>query len=116
MVLGNPDESSSNIDMVLEVGPHTALGGPIKEVLSQPDFGSLDVPYVGCLIRNEDSRDCMLNMAATLIRKGYQVDLAHLRSSAPGYKPRALTDLPSYPWNHSIKHWSESRHSVAYRQ
>lgn len=116
MVLGNPDESGGNIDMVLEVGPHTALGGPIKEVLSQPDFGSLDVPYVGCLIRNEDSRDCMLNMAATLIRKGYQVDLAHLRSSVPGYKPRALTDLPSYPWNHSIKHWSESRHSVAYRQ
>ena len=97
MVLGNPDESGGNIDMVLEVGPHTALGGPIKEVLSQPDFGSLDVPYVGCLIRNEDSRDCMLNMAATLIRKGYQVDLAHLRSSAPGYKPRALTDLPSHP-------------------
>lgn len=97
MMLGNPDESGGNIDMVLEIDPHTALGDSIKEVLSQPDFESLNVPYVGCLIRNEDSRDCMLNMTATLIRKGYQVDLAHLRSSVPGYKPRALTDLPSYP-------------------
>lgn len=115
MVLGGSGESGSNIDMVLEVGPHTALGGPIKEVLALPEFGGLEVPYVGCLVRNEDARDCMMNMAATLIRKSYQVDFAQLSSSAPGYKPSTLSDLPSYPWNHTIKHWSESRHSVAYR-
>ncbi|KAL9616277.1 MAG: hypothetical protein Q9160_008839 [Pyrenula sp. 1 TL-2023] len=116
MILGKMDESGSSIDVVLEVGPHTALGGPVKEVLLQPEFESLDISYMGCLVRNEDSRDCMLTMALSLMRKGYQVDLSKLRDSTRAYKPRVLTNLPSYPWNHSIRHWSESRHSQAYRQ
>jgi acyl transferase domain-containing protein len=116
MVLGDMDESGSSIDVVLEVGPHTALGGPVKEILSQPEFEGLDMPYMGCLVRNEDARDCMLTMALNLVRKGHQVNLSQLGSSVKGYKPRVLTDLPSYPWNHSIRHWSESRHSQAYRQ
>jgi acyl transferase domain-containing protein len=116
MVFGDMDESGSSIDVVLEVGPHTALGGPVKEILSQPEFEGLDVPYIGSLVRNEDARDCMLTMALNLVRKGHQVNLSQLGGSTKGYRPRVLTDLPPYPWNHSIRHWSESRHSQAYRQ
>ncbi|KAJ8105116.1 hypothetical protein OPT61_g10374 [Boeremia exigua] len=122
MVLGGAadDDSGavSNVDVILEVGPHTALGGPIKELLSQPAFQGVNVPYVGCLVRNENAQDCMLSAALDLLRKGYPVSLFQLRgfeedSNAPR---RVLTDLPSYPWNHSIAHWNESRHSRAYRQ
>ena len=120
MVLGGLDGSNrSNIDLVLEVGPHTALGGPIKEILSLPEFEGLDVPYMGCLKREENARDCMLTMAVSLIRKGYQVDLAQRSGSALGHgqeKPSVLTDLPPYPWNHAIRHWAEARVHTAYRQ
>lgn len=114
MVLGDLDELKSNIDIVLEVGPHTALGGPVKEILSLPEFEGLTIPYMGCLVRNENARDCMLAMALNLLRKGQQISLSQLGSSF-SHTPRTLTDLPSYPWNHSVRHWVESRHSQAYR-
>lgn len=113
MVLGESNES--NIDVVLEVGPHTALGGPIKETLSLPDFEGLNIPYMGCLVRNEDAHDCMLAMALNLLRKGYQITVSQLGSGFFSSMPRVLTDLPSYPWNHSVRHWVESRHNQSYR-
>ncbi|KAF2108586.1 hypothetical protein BDV96DRAFT_504431 [Lophiotrema nucula] len=114
MVLGDLDEQKSNIDIVLEVGPHTALGGPVKEILALPEFEGLTIPYMGCLVRNENARDCMLSMALNLLRKGQQINLSQLSSSF-SHTPRILTDLPSYPWNHSVRHWVESRHNQAYR-
>ncbi|KAE8141613.1 hypothetical protein BDV38DRAFT_268399 [Aspergillus pseudotamarii] len=115
MVLGDINEpGSSNIDVVLEVGPHTALGGPIKEILALPEFEGISIPYMGCLVRNENAHDCMLTMALNLLRRGYQIDIPQL-SRGFLHTPRILTDLPSYPWNHSVRHWAESRHSKAYR-
>ncbi len=51
MVLGDMDPTGSSIDMVVEVGPHTALGGPVKEILAEPEFEGLRIPYYGCLVR-----------------------------------------------------------------
>ena len=121
MVLGRVDESDpsgSNIDIVIEVGPHTALGGPIKEIMSLPEFEGLNaVPYMGCLKRGENARDCMLNLAVGLLRKGYPLELSRLGVDGKGYeKPGILTDLPPYPWNHSIRHWVEPRAHRAYLQ
>lgn len=107
--------TSGNVDLILEVGPHTALGGPIKEILALPEFEGLEIPYMGCLTRNQDARECMLAMALNLVRKGYQVDLSATRiPSHP--KPTVLTDLPSYPWNHTNRYWTEARVNQAYRQ
>jgi acyl transferase domain-containing protein len=114
MVVGHVGDNKSNVDIVLEVGPHTALGGPVKEILALPEFEGLTVPYMGTLIRHENARDCMLTMALNLLRKGVQISASQLVSSFL-HKPRILTDLPSYPWNHSARHWVESRHSLAYR-
>ncbi|CAI7652959.1 unnamed protein product [Penicillium glandicola] len=121
MVLGGDvDESGrSNVDLILEVGPHTALGGPIKEILSQPDFEGITIPYMGCLVRKEDARASMLAATINLLGKGQLVNL--VRMSFPWglqgpAKPKILTDLPSYPWNHTKRHWNESRRSKAYRQ
>lgn len=124
MVVGEVDGPAStghnNVDVIVEVGPHTALGGPIKETLSLPQFEGLELPYMGCLVRNENARDCMLTMSLNLLRKGHQVDLAQLSGSSNSRslheRPRVLTDLPSYPWNHNIKHWAEARVHQAYRQ
>ncbi|RDW76674.1 type I polyketide synthase [Aspergillus mulundensis] len=116
MVLGSTD--SSNLDVILEVGPHTALGGPIKEILALPEFNSknINIPYMGCLVRKEDARDCMLTAALNFLSKGHAVDLLHLSFPSGLPQLQVLTDLPSYPWNHSIRHWSESRRNAAYRK
>ena len=112
MVLGGTDQSGSsnvNVDVLLEVGPHTALAAPIREILSLPEFESLDIPYYGCLIRKENAGDSMRSTAVNLLREGLQLDMH--RINFPRREPtlRVLTDLPSYPWNHSNKHWQESR-------
>lgn len=117
MVLGDMSEPASHrnsIDVVLEVGPHTALGGPIKEILSLPEFEGLSLPYIGCLVRNENAHDCMLNMALNLLRRGQRISISQLGRGF-SHTLRVLTDLPSYPWNHNVRHWAESRHNQSYR-
>ncbi|KAH6641044.1 hypothetical protein F5144DRAFT_618689 [Chaetomium tenue] len=79
MVLGDMDESGTSVDTILEVGPHTALGGPIKEILAEAEFEGLDISYAGCLVRHEDSHDNLRAAALGLLRRGAAaVRQAHL--------------------------------------
>lgn len=116
MVLGDFDPSGSSIDMILEVGPHTALGGGIKDTLLLPEFNGIELPYYGCLLRSTDAKKSMQDLAANLLREGQPVDLGAV--NFPWRKPshiRVLTDLPSYPWDHRTRHWRESRFNRAIR-
>ncbi|KAI0009530.1 hypothetical protein F4779DRAFT_369425 [Xylariaceae sp. FL0662B] len=116
MVLGGIDEAaSSNIDVVIEVGPHTALAAPIREILSLPEFEGLDLPYSGCLVRNEHAGDSMRSTAMNLLREGLPLDMHSINFPRGDPDPQVLTDLPSYPWNHSNRHWQESRVNRAIR-
>ena len=120
MVLGDPDEPTGrSIDVLLEVGPHTALGGPIREILSLPAFEGIEIPYWGCLVRDEHAGDSMRSAAMSLLREGQSLDMNQINFPVPTYEddgPRVLTDLPSYPWNHTMRHWQEARVNKAIRE
>jgi len=75
MVLGDFDPSGSSVDVLIEVGPHTALGGPIKQILELPEFNGIQLPYFGCLVRNTNARDSMQALAASLLREGHPIDM-----------------------------------------
>ena len=113
MVLGNPDDPTGrSVDVLLEVGPHTALGGPIREILSLPEFDGLNLPYAGCLIRDEHAGDSMRNAALGLFREGHPLVFDKINFPVPPSEDEplaVLTDLPTYPWNHTMRHWQESR-------
>ncbi|KAG6361752.1 hypothetical protein INS49_009980 [Diaporthe citri] len=115
MVLGGPVQA--NIDFLLEVGPHTGLASPIREILSLAEFeGMDDIPYHGCLVRNEHAVDTMRSVAVNLLRQGLPLDMHQINFPASQAEAvRVLTDLPSYPWNHSKRHWQESRISRSIR-
>ena len=116
MVLGDQEPMDSSIDVVIEVGPHSALAAPIREILSMPEFEGVDLPYWSCLVRKEHAIDSMLSTAINLLREGLPLDMQQI--NFPRGHPRnlrVLTDLPSYPWNHSIRHWQESRINRAIR-
>ncbi|THY89629.1 polyketide synthase [Aureobasidium pullulans] len=119
MVLGDPDDPSGrSVDVLLEVGPHTALGGPIREILSLPEFEGLELPYWGCLTRDEHAGDSMRAAAINLFREGLPLNMDQINFPTLSYddeSPQVLTDLPAYPWHHSIRHWQESRVSRAIR-
>lgn len=121
MVLGDPDDPTGrSVDVLLEVGPHTALGGPVREILSLPEFEGLELPYSGCLVRDEHAGDSMRSAALGLFREGQSLVMDQINFPVPSYEdasgPQVLTDLPAYPWNHSMRHWQESRVNRAIRE
>ena len=100
-------EETSNPKTFLEIGPHCALEGPLRQI-----FGSHEPrnTYVPTVIRGQDGVESMLTTAGKL----------HLRNipiafSAINPKGTVLTDLPIYPWHHEEVHWSESRLSKEWR-
>ncbi|KAI0973114.1 hypothetical protein F4678DRAFT_478324 [Xylaria arbuscula] len=116
MILGGITKSgSSNIDIIIEVGPHTALAAPIREILSLPEFEGLNLAYLGCLVRNEHAGDSMRSTAMNLVREGLPIDMRKINFPHGSGVLQVLTDLPSYSWNHSNRHWQESRINRAIR-
>lgn len=116
MVLGDSGTAASNVDVIIEVGPHTALGGPIQQILALAEFNGLNIPYYGSLVRKSNARDSMQLLASNLLKEGYPVNLDAV-NFPHGRHPHVsvLTDLPSYPWNHQVKHWVEPRQNRALR-
>lgn len=103
------------VDMVIEVGPHAALSGPIQDILSLPEFKGVSIPYASCLIRKQHAVDTMHSLVGTLLGRGYPVNLAPVNAPYGNYGLKVLHDLPRYPWNHQTRHWVEPRINKAHR-
>lgn len=108
--------NKSSPPVFLEVGPHSTLQGPVKQILKQLEIN--DTTYLSALTRGKDSIDTALGCAAQLVTAGIPVDLTCVnRDDSPALVKlrRPLTDLPSYAWNHTRSFWKESRLSKEYR-
>ncbi|KAI0474774.1 reducing type I polyketide synthase [Xylaria cf. heliscus] len=104
-----------DIDIVVEIGPHSALAGPIRQCLSEPSLKSLGITYVTCLERGKDAVQTAQSLAATLLQKGCAVNMAHINFPLGDSNCHTISNLPSYPWNHSTRYWSEPRVSREHR-
>ncbi len=102
-------DSEGNIDMLIEIGPHSALAGPIRQTLSLPEVKKLGISYGCCLERSSDAVQTMQNLVCSLLTKGYPVDLGQVNFPHDDSELQVLNDLPSYSWNHSVSYWTESR-------
>ncbi|KAI1744483.1 reducing type I polyketide synthase [Xylaria scruposa] len=111
---GGQGEGQS-IDMIIEVGPHSALAGPIRQCLADPSLKGLGITYHSCLERGKDAVQTMQSLAGALFQKGYQIDTHQINSASGHSTCQVIPDLPSYPWNHSTKFWQESRASREHR-
>ncbi len=83
--------------LFLEVGPHSALSGPIRETL---DHLSRNYPYIPCLVRGKDSNESFLSAMGQLYCQN--VDIGFDALANPDKNATILTDLPTYCWNHSF--------------
>ncbi|KAG8528377.1 putative Hybrid PKS-NRPS biosynthetic cluster [Bacidia gigantensis] len=115
------DEEEVNVDALIEVGPHHALKGPVKEIMKSL---KLDIPYVPTLSRGTPDFEALLTCAGQLFSLGYNVDLPSVNSNIfidAKNKVRKLPcgpeiKLPSYAWDHGTKHWSDTRVTKALRE
>ncbi|KAL2074713.1 hypothetical protein VTL71DRAFT_8492 [Oculimacula yallundae] len=90
-----------NNEVFLELGPHSALAGPLRQILTAE---SSKASYVASLLRRQNSAENILQT----IGKLYMLDLAiDLHSLAPSGS--CVASLPCYPWDHEKRYFFESR-------
>jgi zearalenone synthase (highly reducing iterative type I polyketide synthase) len=107
-----PRHGESAMDMLLEIGPHAALRGPLRQILQQHDLSQIS--YTSVLQRGKDSIQSAVSAAGELYIHGVPVCVRVVNRLASSLIP--LTNWPSYPWDHSRRYWAESRLSRNYRQ
>lgn len=103
----------ATVDFLLEIGPHSALQGPIKQILTSGGFKN--VHYDSLLKRGKDAAQTALEAAGNLFIHGLDIDVNAVNQANLESIGTPLVDLPTYPWNHSKSYWSESRISKAHR-
>ncbi|KAJ5298721.1 uncharacterized protein N7443_006841 [Penicillium atrosanguineum] len=69
------DAASHSVDIIVEIGPHTALGGPIQEILTLEDFEGIKLPYYGSLVRHAHAVESLQILASNLLKEGYALDI-----------------------------------------
>ena len=115
------DLDEKNVDVLVEIGPHPALKGPARQVMSSL---KVEVPYLASLTRGVPDYVSLLTTAGQLFALGYPVDLAAVNSdvfmSSNGTVSKVnsgnrLKNLPSYSWDHA-KYWAETRVIKEHRQ
>ena len=112
---GRGNDTESPIEILIEVGPHSALEGPVKQVLKgmKPTH---TIQYAPTLVRKKDAWQTMMQLASTLFVKGCELNVASVNfPSHEDKRPFLLLDLPTYPWNHETRYWHESRVATNHR-
>jgi acyl transferase domain-containing protein/SAM-dependent methyltransferase len=91
----------------VEVGPHSALAAPLRQILVQ---AKSTAPYVPVMIRDKNCIESFLTAIGQLYLLYVSIDFKKLIPTGS-----TLTDLPPYPWNHEHSYWYESRLSKEIR-
>ncbi|KAL3431718.1 hypothetical protein BDV09DRAFT_206448 [Aspergillus tetrazonus] len=106
-VLDSGEDEKSRI--FLEIGPHSALSGPLRQILSEHPRGKV-CSYVASLVRGEDPRTSVLYTAGNLYNSGVAVNLRAINGEGS-----MLVDLPPYPWQHDTRYWDQTPAVEAWR-
>ncbi|KAI0203707.1 polyketide synthase dehydratase-domain-containing protein [Astrocystis sublimbata] len=100
----------------IEIGPHAALAGPLRQIIQQQSMPKLAFDIQPSLQRKVDANISLLALAGKLFKRGFQFQRDALTSLTPEEDSAVvLHTLPSYAWDHSTKHWHESRAAREYR-
>ncbi|KAI9647506.1 hypothetical protein NHQ30_003891 [Ciborinia camelliae] len=99
---------------LLEIGPHSALQGPIKDTLATV-VNVKEISYNSVLKRKSNDIHTFLNAVGSLTCLGYPINIMKVNMADDYSQLKVLVDLPSYPFDHSTLHWHESDLGKNYR-
>ena len=103
-------DSRKGVDILVEIGPHSALQGPIRQILQSLGGKSDRIRSLPSLKRNEHSPTSLLHLASLLWMNGCQLDIGRINfADSSRALAGVLTDLPPYQWNHSRRYWHDGR-------
>lgn len=103
-------------DAVVEIGPHSALKGPIQQIIKGiSQKAASEVKYFPSLLRNENSTNATLRLAGNLFTHGHTLNFEAVnQTNASSQKPAVISDFAPYPWS-DHKYWFESRIAKQHR-
>ncbi|KAI1483952.1 polyketide synthase dehydratase-domain-containing protein [Daldinia eschscholtzii] len=94
--------------LFVEIGPHSTLSGPLRQILSNT---GTQFQYVPTMIRGTNSAHNLASALGQLYQNGVSVNWSAVFPSG-----KVLTDLPRYAWDHSSgSFWYEARISKEWR-
>ncbi|KAI0179744.1 polyketide synthase [Hypoxylon sp. FL1284] len=105
---------------LLELGPHSALELPIKQISMSEKREPGYYAYNSALVRNKDSAVTLLSLVGSLLLRGNDdllwENILPDDENAKSSGHRVLTDLPHYPWDYTAPMlWTESRAVTEFR-
>lgn len=110
---------ADNPHILIEIGPHSALQGPIKHSLKSISLsGHSNIEYFATLVRNVDATDSALLLASNLFVRGVPLKLHEINFSQTKHVPKFLDDLFTYPWQHitPYRHLSRTTRNYLYHR
>lgn len=109
-------------NLVLEVGPHPALQGPVQETLQALKEDLPPPAYTGALRRGQNDTLSFADALGSIWTQfNGVVDLAKYdllvneREALGRRKRSVISSLPTYRWDHGRAYWHDSRASRAFR-
>lgn len=110
--LGKGSGPDTRATHLLEIGPHSALRGPIRETLQQlisSDVKHPSLTYIPSLVRKHNAAESLLKAVGELWCAGIDsVDVLGACNLSHRYRP-VIPELPPYPFDHTQIHWREGR-------
>ncbi|MCJ1358943.1 MAG: hypothetical protein MMC33_008943 [Icmadophila ericetorum] len=97
------------VNDLLEIGPHSALRGSIRQSLDVSAHGK-NISYSSLLIRGVPAIASSISAMGHIHCLGHKINFGPLNNpvDAP-HSLQILTDLPEYPFKHDQSYWQESR-------
>lgn len=112
----NYETSRLQVEDIMEMGPHSVLQRPIKDTLKAASRNAA-VGYISALVRNFNAIQSLFDALGYLYCRGHHVNIQTLNrlNMLTSPLPVPLTNLPEYPFDHSLSYWRESRVSKGHR-
>ena len=94
---------------LIEIGPHSALELPLKQIRKELKISEERIPYSSSLTRGRNAAECSLHLLGRLFLYGLPVSFHMINTQDVTTSPRVLPDLPPYPRTYDGILWSEPR-------
>lgn len=98
---------------IIEIGPHSALQQPIKQISDAVQEFKDKLIYTSTLVRGKDAERCLLDLCSSLFLD--QQTVALNKANRLSSTCKVLHSLPTYRWDHKDILWSEARVSTTFR-
>ena len=103
-------DEESRPNLLMEIGPHSALKGPILDTMKNLGSITTKIGYAPTVVRNTNPAQSVQDAAGAAFVRGATLEIKKINFPVSGAETRSfLRDLPRYPWQHGTKYWHESR-------